>query len=1496
MSSSVSPGFANNLPSTFGAGSLSIALIGPDKRRRNAVAVAIAEYRQANVSEFESYPTRTEEFRGLLEKSFDVIVFDLDSDPDVALELVEKIGTRGSATIMVYSEQANTKLAVRYMRAGAREFLLLPLEKGIVAEALDRAAANLCEKTQPARTTAGKLHVFVCAKGGSGVTTVACNLAIALAGNPDQKTLLIDLALPIGDAALALGIHAKYSTEDAIRNAERLDARLLNELLVRHRSGVFVLAAPSNIPEMEGCGDAIDKLIAVARREFDHVIVDVGSRMDLAGTAVFRQASTVYLVTLTGVSELRNSNRLISHHFATGWANLEVVVNRFENRLLGGVSEDAVAKALGRPVRWKVPEDRESANEKQLGETGVGDTCVSRLSQEIAGAITGRLVPRKKEKSFSLKGLGRSLAEKASGNDDPPSIKAVPPKRSRTTPDIRWSAPATITYGVALSSAQLNAIASAAGTLVYEPGPGSVLPKGTHKLSVSFTPADSEKYTVTQASVPLDVERSTPVIVWSKPDSIPYGAALGGGQLCATVSIPGTFDYSHAPGEVLAAGTHKLFVKFVPTDTKNYATVEAVVRLTVAKARPAIAWPAPNSIDFGTRLSARQLCATASVPGKFEYSPGPGVTPVAGMHTLTVKFTPTDIENYAAVEATVPLNVGKAAPVIAWSNPGPIPYGTQLGERQLCATASVPGKFNYSPAPGAVLAAGTHTLSVMFTPAEGAKYAAAQATTTLNVAKAKPILEWPALKPALFGTRLSSKQLCATASVPGIFNYSHAPGAVLAAGTHTLSVTFTPTDSANYETAQATVPFTVMAKTKATPAIAWPNPDPIPYGTPLGGEQLCATASVPGTFHYSAELGEELAAGTHALAVTFVPSDSENYAKAQAAVSLKVAKATPTIDWPAPEPILDGTLLSAEQLCATSPVAGRFDYSPFLGVALGRGTHTLSVVFTPADRANYATTQASVPLTVVAKPMPAIAWPEPATIPYGAILGSAQLCATASVPGRFDYSPAPGEVLPAGTHKLSVKFDPADTAKYATVEATVPLTVAKAEPAIAWAGSKLIDYGTELSARQLCATAPVPGRFEYSPGPGLVPAAGTHTLSATFMPTDSANYTAARATVSLEVARAIPNIAWPVPQSMQLDAALGDAQLCATSPVPGTFDYMPGPGHVLAAGTQTLSVTFTPTDTANYDTTQATVSIDVVAKPAAVSAWSDFDSVPSGTPLSSQHRATASVPGTFDGAAELGEAPAATQALSETFTQAKNASYAATQGAVSLNAGKASRGMDSPAPQPIAPVTPLCAVPPDAATPVLETFVASASADEVVPSGTQTLSAGIRTKPKTTKPARGRFGIFRRKGPNLAAALPGSPKEELVVALDALHLRYREDRWKQRMQQLPSYWPLAAGLILAAVAPQLQTIAAAIGNWSLDLIFPYVVLVNRPEIQAWPIAHILPTIMLYAQFPIEGLLARYILKPRVRLSTVTVQVLLFHYLGIAEILMISGSLRNTFGH
>jgi uncharacterized membrane protein len=286
---------------------------------------------------------------------------------------------------------------------------------------------------------------------------------------------------------------------------------------------------------------------------------------------------------------------------------------------------------------------------------------------------------------------------------------------------------------------------------------------------------------------------------------------------------------------------------------------------------------------------------------------------------------------------------------------------------------------------------------VTFTPTDSSDYTTATGTVQLTVNKATPAIPWTAPAAIAYGTALSAAQLDASSTVAGTFVYTPAAGVVPTAGSQTLSVTFTPTDSSDYTTATSTVQLTVN---KATPAISWATPAAIAYGTALSAAQLDASSTVAGTFVYTPAAGVVPTAGPQTLSVTFTPTDSSDYSTATATVQLTVNKAAPAIPWAAPAAIAYGTALSAAQLDASSTVAGTFVYTPTAGVVLGVGTQNLSVTFTPTDSSDYTTATGTVQLTVN-KATPAIPWTAPAAIAYGTALSAAQLDASSTVAGTF---------------------------------------------------------------------------------------------------------------------------------------------------------------------------------------------------------------------------------------------------------------------------------------------------------------------------------------------------------------------------------------------------------------------------------------------------------------------------------------------------------------
>jgi hypothetical protein len=793
------------------------------------------------------------------------------------------------------------------------------------------------------------------------------------------------------------------------------------------------------------------------------------------------------------------------------------------------------------------------------------------------------------------------------------------------------------------------------------------LTAGTAPLTAVYAGSASGQFAANTSAVLNEViSQATPIISWSSPAPITYGTALGATQLNATSSVPGTFTYTPSAGTVLGAGPQILSVTFVPNDTIDYSGATAQVSINVAQASTTITWPKPAAINYGTALSATQLNASASVPGTLVYTPAAGTTLTAGTQFLRVNLTPNDTVDYSASSATVQIQINQAVPVISWATPAPITYGTKLGASQLNATASAAGTLTYTPAAGTTLGAGTQTLKVTFAPTDTVDYTAASTTVQLQVNQATPVITWANPAAITYGTTLSATQLNATANpAGGAFTYVPPIGDILPVGTQTLRVTYVPTDTVDYATTAAQVSIVVR---QAATTVTWATPAAITYGTPLSATQLNATASVPGTFTYTPALGTVLGAGSQTLHVTFTPTDATDYSPSTGSVQLQVNQATPVITWATPATILYGTKLSATQLNATASTAGAFTYTPAAGTTPTAGLQTLTVKFTPTNAVDYTTATGSVQLQVN-QATPVITWANPAAIPYGTTLSATQLNATA-VPagGTFAYTPAAGATLSVGTQTLQVTYTPKDTVDYANATAQVSIIVNRARSTVTWATPAAIAYGTALSAAQLNATSSVPGSFAYTPALGTVLSAGMQTLKVTFTPTDATDYSASTSTVQLQVNQATPAITWNIPAAIPYGTKLSATQMNATASVPGTFAYTPAAGTTLTAGSQPLTVKFTPTDAVDYTTATGSTTIQVnQATP--VITWANPAAISYGTTLSATQLDATATPsgGAFTYAPPTGTTlPLGTQTLSVKYVPADTVDYASASATVSI--------------------------------------------------------------------------------------------------------------------------------------------------------------------------------------------------------------------------------------
>ncbi|QYM79845.1 putative Ig domain-containing protein [Horticoccus luteus] len=788
---------------------------------------------------------------------------------------------------------------------------------------------------------------------------------------------------------------------------------------------------------------------------------------------------------------------------------------------------------------------------------------------------------------------------------------AVDPITAKTFGDAAFAVTATATSGLPVDVSVVSGPATMANGVVTLTGAGAVSLRASQAGDPNFKAADD-------VVVSFTVAKAGPVLTWSAPAAIAYGTVFSSAQLNATADVAGTFVYDPPAGTVLAAGEAQvLSVTFTPDDAANFTEATATTTITVAPAAQTIAIDPITAKTFGDAAFAVTATATSGLPVSVSVVSGPatmanGVVTLTGAGAVSLRASQVGDANFtAADDVVVSFTVAKAGPVLMWSAPAAIAYGTALSTAQLNATADVAGTFVYDPPAGTVLAAGeAQVLRATFTPDDAANFAEATATTTITVAPAAQTIEVEPIAAKTFGDAAFAVTATATSGLPVSVSVVSGPatmanGVVTLTGAGTVTLRASQAGDARYVAAtDVDVSFTVA---KAVPVLTWSAPAAIAYGEALSATQLNATASVPGAFAYVPALGTTLGAGDgQVLSVTFTPDDAADFTEATATTTITVAPAAQTI---AVDPITAktfGDAAFAVTATATSglPVSVSVVSGPATmanGVVTLTGAGAVSLRASQAGDARYvAATDVDVSFTV-AKAVPVLTWSAPAAIAYGEALSATQLNATASVPGAFAYVPALGTTLGAGDGQvLSVTFTPDDAADFTEATATTTITVAPAAQTIAIDPITAKTFGDAAFAVTATATSGLPVDVSVVSGPatmanGVVTLTGAGTVTLRASQGGDANFTAAEdVVVSFTVAKAVPVLTWSAPAAIAYGTALSSTQLNATASVPGTFVYDPAAGTKLEAGdAQVLRAMFTPEDSANYVSASLTREIDV---------------------------------------------------------------------------------------------------------------------------------------------------------------------------------------------------------------------------------------------------------------------------------------------------------------
>jgi pilus assembly protein CpaE len=317
-------------------------------------------------------------------------IITLGVNPEAALKLIEKLSIECPRTAVISAARdSSPELILRSMRAGAREFLRLPISREELKTVLDRTA-EFCSVQVDAPKKKGRMIAVFSSKGGCGTSFIATNLA----ASTRASTVLVDLNLQAGDLPLFLGVEPKFSIADLVENRARLDDELLARYITPHSSNLSLLAAPKEADSAddikpEHVFEALEKL----RERHDYVVLDPQHTFDAITLAALDQADDIVLVLTLDIPAIRSAQRALEIFDRLGYARskVRIIVNRWSKQI--DLDLQQVERYLHEKVAGYVTSDYQTAvNSINLGQPLVQSEPNSKIAVEIkklAAALTG---------------------------------------------------------------------------------------------------------------------------------------------------------------------------------------------------------------------------------------------------------------------------------------------------------------------------------------------------------------------------------------------------------------------------------------------------------------------------------------------------------------------------------------------------------------------------------------------------------------------------------------------------------------------------------------------------------------------------------------------------------------------------------------------------------------------------------------------------------------------------------------------------------------------------------------------------------------------------------------------------------------------------------------------------------------------------------------------------------------------------------------------------
>jgi pilus assembly protein CpaE len=331
----------------------------------------------------------------------DIIAVEMFEDLDHRLTALARLTTGGQETpvVVIYDPLrlpdgvTENRLYLDAVRAGARDFLRMPLPPAEVGDIVRRLLAG--RDAGALLEQEGELVAVISPKGGVGKSTVAVNVAAALAERHPDEVALVDASLQTGTAAHLLDLAPERSLADAAEAGDRLDGDLLDSIMVVHpATALRLLATPDDVTRAARLTEeGLTNVLAAVRERYRYVVVDTFPLVNSVNLAVIDLADRLILVVEATVPTLRETRRFLE---LLGRAEVDldrvhVVVNRYAGGA-GSVALDLVEKTLGRPIGTLLPLDPDvpaAGNEGRVCIQRYRRHAFSRRVRRLADLIDG---------------------------------------------------------------------------------------------------------------------------------------------------------------------------------------------------------------------------------------------------------------------------------------------------------------------------------------------------------------------------------------------------------------------------------------------------------------------------------------------------------------------------------------------------------------------------------------------------------------------------------------------------------------------------------------------------------------------------------------------------------------------------------------------------------------------------------------------------------------------------------------------------------------------------------------------------------------------------------------------------------------------------------------------------------------------------------------------------------------------------------------------------